>query len=59
MMFKMPISRVNVIYIQLSSGSFFQAENLFQELQEHFQALTATLNIRNILFHFIANTEML
>uniref|UniRef100_A0A2K6FGY3 Heat shock factor-binding protein 1-like protein 1 n=1 Tax=Propithecus coquereli TaxID=379532 RepID=A0A2K6FGY3_PROCO len=22
------------------------AENLFQELQEHFQALTATLNIR-------------
>lgn len=29
---------------------FFQAENLFQELQEHFQALTAALNLRNILF---------
>ncbi|PNI19238.1 HSBP1L1 isoform 4 [Pan troglodytes] len=27
------------------------AENLFQELQEHFQALTATLNLRNILFY--------
>ncbi|KAG5195522.1 hypothetical protein JEQ12_011817 [Ovis aries] len=26
------------------------AENLFQELQEHFQALAATLNLRNILF---------
>ncbi|CAK6447755.1 unnamed protein product [Pipistrellus nathusii] len=35
------------------------AENLFQELQEHFQALTATLNLRNILFHLIANTAVL
>lgn len=27
---------------------FFQAENLFQELQEHFQALTAALNLRKM-----------
>nr|KAF6471402.1 heat shock factor binding protein 1 like 1 [Molossus molossus] len=36
-----------------------KAENLFHELQEHFQALTATLNLRNILFYLIANTVML
>lgn len=28
----------------------FQAENLLQELEEHFRALTTTLNLRNILF---------
>ncbi|XP_053427333.1 heat shock factor-binding protein 1-like protein 1 [Nycticebus coucang] len=33
-------------YIHLPFISCFQAENLFQELQEHFQALTITLNIR-------------
>ncbi|XP_027791133.1 heat shock factor-binding protein 1-like protein 1 [Marmota flaviventris] len=27
------------------------AEHLLQELQEHFQALTAALNLRNILFY--------
>uniref|UniRef100_A0A452FKC1 Heat shock factor binding protein 1 like 1 n=1 Tax=Capra hircus TaxID=9925 RepID=A0A452FKC1_CAPHI len=33
------------------------AENLFQELQEHFQALTATLNLRNILFYLQKNVN--
>ncbi|XP_047381987.1 heat shock factor-binding protein 1-like protein 1 isoform X4 [Sciurus carolinensis] len=27
------------------------AESLLQELQEHFQALTAALNLKNILFY--------
>uniref|UniRef100_A0ABI7VSU2 Heat shock factor binding protein 1 like 1 n=1 Tax=Felis catus TaxID=9685 RepID=A0ABI7VSU2_FELCA len=30
----------------IPGSRFHLAENLFQELQEHFQALTATLNLR-------------
>uniref|UniRef100_A0A8C0R1B2 Heat shock factor binding protein 1 like 1 n=1 Tax=Canis lupus dingo TaxID=286419 RepID=A0A8C0R1B2_CANLU len=33
------------------------AENLFQELQEHFQALIATLNLRNILFYRLEDLQ--
>lgn len=61
MMLKMPHikSKCYIQSVVLWLIFFFQAENLFQELQEHFQALTATLNLRNILFHLIANAVML
>uniref|UniRef100_A0A452TDM8 Uncharacterized protein n=1 Tax=Ursus maritimus TaxID=29073 RepID=A0A452TDM8_URSMA len=39
-------------------GGCLVAENLFQELQEHFQALTTTLTLRNILFYLITNTDL-
>lgn len=33
----------------ITDSGLFQAENLLQQVQDHFQGLTATLDLRNIL----------
>lgn len=43
------MSYTNNKYLTQLPKVHFQAENLLQELEEHFRAMTTTLNLRNIL----------